>query len=62
MASELIKALKQRVDELQKENIMLKKSCENFSEVEKILHKKIDDLQMDKDQLEERILDLEACE
>lgn len=62
MTSELIKALMQRNDELESENKILKESCENFASVEQNLHEKIDMLQMDKNQLEERILDLEACE
>ncbi|MDT8715468.1 hypothetical protein IAI10_02195 [Clostridium sp. 19966] len=45
--SELIKALNQRIDELEKENLNLKN--------------KVDDLKMDNDSLMERVLDLEAC-
>lgn len=45
--SELVKALKQRIDELEKEKLSLKN--------------KVEDLTMDNDQLQERILDLEAC-
>jgi prefoldin subunit 5 len=45
--SELVKALSQRIDELEKENLSLKN--------------KVEDLTMDNDQLQERILDLEAC-
>lgn len=45
--SELVKVLKQRIDELEKENLSLKN--------------KVKDLTMDNDQLQERNLDLEAC-
>lgn len=44
---ELVKALKQKIDELEKEKLELKN--------------KVEDLTMDNDQLQERILDLEAC-
>ena len=45
---DIIKALKKRIKELETENTILRNT--------------VDDLQMDKDQLQERILDLEACE
>lgn len=48
MDSELIKALKQKIDELESENLDLKN--------------KVEDLEMDKDNLIDRLLDLEACE
>lgn len=47
LLSEVVKALKQRIDELQGENIVLKS--------------KLESIQADNDCLQERILDLEAC-
>lgn len=45
--NEDVKVLKQKIDELEAENLDLRN--------------KIEDLEMDKDNLVERILDLEAC-
>ena len=47
MQSELIKALKQRIDELQRENSTLNNTIENLT--------------AEIDNLQERVLDLEAC-
>lgn len=46
--NEVVKALKQKIDELKIENLDLRNKVEN--------------LEMDKENLMERILDLEACE
>lgn len=60
--SETVKALIQRIDELQKQNRMLTESCQSFSEVETNLHKKIERLTEDNEELKQRILDLKEGE
>lgn len=56
--SELEKAFKQKIDELEKEK---KVQAIKFADREAHLMEEIKELQADKAELQERILDLEAC-
>ncbi len=59
--SELINALKQKIDEVTAENKHLRTKIISMADVQAMQHDEIEALEAENEELKERILDLEAC-